>query len=334
MHSTSVLRVCSGVIVLTMLARLQKFITCGLLLAWVGVGWWFSRYGLAFAVGACLVFMLLCLGGYGSALAIEFAIARAINSRAAFPVAAWRQICSAWWHEVITGPVLFCWRQPFRTNAVPDKLLCAPNEYGQQGVVFVHGFFCNRAFWSPWLARLQNTGRVYEAINLEPVFGSIDDYRQPIDNVVKRVTRATGVSPLLVCHSMGGLAVRAWLAGQPVDGPAYRVVTIGTPHRGTWLARWGRSTNTRQMQLGSDWLTRLNNAHAMSAPHQLTCWYSTADNIVFPSSSATLPGADNRELQGVAHVQMAFLPKVMDETLAMLENSAACQIDPNPWVVC
>lgn len=316
-----------------MLARLQKLITCGLLLTWVGVGWWFSRDGLAFAVGACLVFMLLCVSGYASALAIEFAIARAVNARAACPVATWRQIGPAWWREVITGPVLFCWRQPFRTNAVPDKLSCASQAYGQQGVVFVHGFFCNRAFWSPWMARLQSTGRAYEAVNLEPVFGAIDDYRQPIDEAIRRVARATGVTPLLVCHSMGGLAVRAWLSGQPVNGPAYQVVTIGTPHRGTWLARWGRSTNARQMQLGSGWLNRLNNAHAVSAPHQFICWYSTADNIVFPSSSATLPGADNRELQGVAHVQMAFLPKVMDETLALLDNSAACQFGSNQCVV-
>ena len=172
------------------------------------------------------------------------------------------------------------------------------------------------------MARLQNTGRVYEAISLEPVFGSIDDYRLPIDSAVRRVTVATGVAPLLVCHSMGGLAVRAWLAGQPAGGPAHHVVTIGTPHRGTWLARWGRSTNARQMQLGSDWLARLNGAQTEPSPHQFTCWYSTADNIVFPSSAATLPGADNRELQGIAHVQMAFLPQVMDETLAMLKNRA------------
>ena len=172
------------------------------------------------------------------------------------------------------------------------------------------------------MERLQDAGRVYEAISLEPVFGSIDDYRLPIDNAVRRVMAATGVVPLLVCHSMGGLAARAWLEGQPAGGPAHHVVTIGTPHRGTWLARWGHSTNTRQMQLGSDWLARLNDAQTASSVHQFTCWYSTADNIVFPSSTATLFGADNRELHGVAHVQMAFLPQVVSETLAMLKKRA------------
>ena len=304
-----------------MLALLQKIITFSLLLTSLGVGMWFMRYGsLTVAFIAGLVFLMLAMGVYAGALAIEFGLARAINARSACPGSTWRQTWSAWRHEAITGPVLFCWRQPFRANAIPDSSPPASDALGQQGLIFVHGFFCNRAFWTPWMARLQNTGRVYEAISLEPVFGSIDDYRLLIDNAVKRVTAATGEVPLLVCHSMGGLAVRAWLMGQPAGGPAYHVVTIGTPHLGTWLARWGRSVNARQMQIGSDWLAHLNESLTEPLPHHFTCWYSTADNIVFPSSSATLPGADNRQLQGIAHVQMAFLPQVIDETLAKLKN--------------
>ena len=305
-----------------MLARLQKIITFGLLFASLGVGVWFMRYGsLAAAFIAGLVFLLLAMGVYAGALAIEFALARAINARSACPGATWQQTWSAWRHEAITGPVLFCWRQPFCTNAIPDNSPPASDVFGQQGLVFVHGFFCNRAFWTPWMARLQNTGRMYKAISLEPVFGSIDDYRSLIDNAVKRVTAATGEVPLLVCHSMGGLAVRAWLAGQPASGPGYHIVTIGTPHLGTWLARWGTSVNARQMQIGSDWLAHLNESLTEPSPHRFTCWYSTTDNIVFPSSSATLISADNRQLQGVAHVQMAFLPQVIEETLAMLKKN-------------
>lgn len=290
----------------------------------LGVGWYFGLDGsLVAAFTAGLVFLVLCFGALAGALAVEFGLARVVNSRFDGAAATWRQIGSAWWHEATTAPMLFCWRQPFRTYAIPDNLMFVPNKPGQQGVIFVHGLFCNRAFWTPWMTRLQATGHVFEAINLEPVFGSIDDYQQSIDQAVRRVTAATGTAPLLVCHSMGGLAVRAWLAAQGANVTAYRVITIGTPHRGTWLARWGHSTNARQMQPGSDWLARLNEAQAAPPTHRFTCWYSTSDNIVFPSSSATLPGADNRALNGVAHVQMAFLPQVIDDTLAMLETRSA-----------
>lgn len=304
-----------------MLAHLQKIITLLMLLLSLTIGGWFASQGrLITGLSAALGFLIGCLALYATVLAIEFLLAWAVNARAGCPPVSWRQMTTAWWHEVLVGPLLFCWRQPFRANAVRDNIAASPPAHRLQGVVFVHGFFCNRAFWSPWMARLLSAGRAYEAVNLEPVFGALDDYPSLINSAVRRVTDATGVPPLLVCHSMGGLAARAWLAAHAADGPSYHVVTIGTPHRGTWLARWGHSTNARQMQLDSDWLVRLNQGHPSATPHRFTCWYSTTDNIVFPSVMATLPGADNRLLQGVAHVQMAFLPQVMRETLAMLND--------------
>jgi hypothetical protein len=96
------------------------------------------------------------------------------------------------------------------------------------------------------------------------------------------------------------------------------VVTIGTPHRGTWLARFSRSHNGRQMRLASDWQTQLDHEMPVDRHALFTCWYSNTDNIVFPTSTATLPGADNRLVRGAAHVQMAFLPEVMNETLKLL----------------
>jgi hypothetical protein len=46
-----------------------------------------------------------------------------------------------------------------------------------------------------------------------------------------------------------------------------------------------------------------------------TCYYSSCDNIVFPVSTATLPGADNRYVNGVAHVHLAFQPQLCDDVL-------------------
>ena len=66
------------------------------------------------------------------------------------------------------------------------------------------------------------------------------------------------------------------------------------------------------------WLRQLQADEATSACPQFTCWYSNADNIVFPASTATLPGADNRHIAGVPHVAMAFHPKVMADTLKLL----------------
>ena len=42
---------------------------------------------------------------------------------------------------------------------------------------------------------------------------------------------------------------------------------------------------------------------------------SPADNIVFPATTATLDGADNRHLPGAAHLQMVFEAPVLAEVL-------------------
>ena len=79
--------------------------------------------------------------------------------------------------------------------------------------------------------------------------------------------------------------------------------------------------NSKQMRLRSDWQIQLDQNMPKERHALFTCWYSNADNIVFPASTATLPGADNRLLRGVAHVQMAFMPQVMAQTLAMLNDN-------------
>jgi triacylglycerol lipase len=231
-----------------------------------------------------------------------------------------RQLVRAWWGEVTTAPLVFCWRQPFFSHAEPDH---TPRTGQHRGVVFVHGFFCNRGFWTPWLRRLRADGVPFVAVDLEPVFGPIGAYVETIEAAVAQMEAATGRPPVIVAHSMGGLAVREWLhRAEQADHRVHHVVTIGTPHHGTWLARWGRTANGIEMRLTSALVTRLAAGGSAQRHAQFTCFYGNCDNIVFPASTATLAGADNRHLPGVAHVQMAFQPSVMAEVWRLLKGPA------------
>jgi triacylglycerol esterase/lipase EstA (alpha/beta hydrolase family) len=120
------------------------------------------------------------------------------------------------------------------------------------------------------------------------------------------------VAPLVVAHSMGGLAVRAWLHASADANAAKHVITIGTPHRGTWLARFGLTRNGHQMRIDNTWLGELQGREAAIGA-RFTCFYSHCDNIVFPPSTATLPGADNRHVPATAHVHLAFQAAVFNE---------------------
>jgi triacylglycerol esterase/lipase EstA (alpha/beta hydrolase family) len=178
-------------------------------------------------------------------------------------------------------------------------------------VVFVHGFICNRGLWNPWLARLTKLDRAFVAVDLEPVFGDIDDYAQTIERAVRRVEAATGLAPIIVAHSMGGLAARAWLRTRVTrarsDGhdDVARIITIGTPHRGTWLAGLALTKNSKQMRTRSAWMTALAETELESLGGLFTCWWSECDQIVFPPPTAVLPGSEGRLIRGVGHVALA-----------------------------
>jgi hypothetical protein len=99
-------------------------------------------------------------------------------------------------------------------------------------------------------------------------------------------------------------------------------ITVGTPHRGTWLARFGVMPNARQMALHSDWLRQLVQDEPGAALYRrFTCFYSHTDNVVFPCSTATLPGADNRHLRAQAHVHLLQHPEVWAAVLQRLQEA-------------
>jgi triacylglycerol lipase len=295
-----------------MLARLQQFTTFSLLfgaIAWAAWQLSLGRWGWALA-GALLILL-----GYAVVLGLEFLLLAVVRHGDPAPVATSSQLLRAWWGEATSAPAVFCWRQPFRSQAEPDHLPL--DAHGRTPCLLVHGFVCNRGFWNPWLRRLRAADVPFIAVNLEPVFGSVDDYVDLLDAAAKRLQAATGRAPFVIAHSMGGLAVRAWLRRSGAD--VAHVVTIGTPHLGTWLARFGLSANGRQMRQRSDWLGVLAGGEA-SRYARFTCFYSHCDNIVFPPSTATLPGADNRHVAGSAHVHLAFQEAVVTETLALLAS--------------
>jgi pimeloyl-ACP methyl ester carboxylesterase len=229
----------------------------------------------------------------------------------------------AWWSELCASVVIFNWWQPFRRQAVPDNL--QPDALARCGVVLVHGFFCNRGLWTHWMRLLKAEGRVYVAVDLEPSFGSIDDYVDIIDKAVTQVTQATGQPPLVIGHSMGGLALRAWLSQVHVERTApslnrvHHVITLGTPHYGTWLGVFSHTVNGSQMRLQSDWLRDLQQREKGARTVKFTCFYSNCDNIVFPVSSAKLDWADNRLVKQVGHVAMVNDAQVMQACWKILE---------------
>lgn len=301
-----------------MLARIQK----ALVLAWLSLLLVGTSMALArgqFLLAGVVLAVMVC--GHAVWLAITFALCAWQNRAGPVPQPTWAQWRQAWWAEVKTAPAVFGWQQPFRSQQEPDHLPL--DAQGRPGVVLVHGFVCNRGLWNPWMHTLRRLDLPFVAVNLEPVLGDIEHYAAIIDAAVVRLEQSTGVPPLLVGHSMGGLAIRAWLRAYQADHRMRGVVTVGTPHQGTWLAYGAFSPNGRQMRPDSDWLRALAAEEPASRRQRFLCVFSQTDNIVFPAHRAVLPGAAQRHVAAAAHLDLLHGPGVMPAVLRRLGSVAA-----------
>ena len=294
-----------------MLAWIQRIWVGCLLLASGTVAIWVVGSGAPVWVALLIAGLVVNIHAIG--LAIEFMWLGSVHPGPKIPLPSAAALFAAWWGEVVTGLRVFAWRQPFRANAESDALPTTPN---RRGVLFVHGFVCNRGLWNPWMQQLRRNGTPFIAINLEPVFGPIDRYVQGIDVAIARLELATQCPPIIVAHSMGGLAVRAWLRDCAGDHRVHSVITIGTPHAGTLMARFALSANTRQMREGNRWLRALAATESRERRSLFTCYFGHCDNIVFPARNAMLEDATNHHVPRVAHVDLAFHRPIFDDLLA------------------
>lgn len=251
-------------------------------------------------------------------LALEFTVAQAVSDAPQ----GLRLLLAAWWQELLATCRLIAWRMPFLSGQAGHAVMKpAPGTPGTRGLVLVHGYGCNRGIWSAWLTQLQQQRVPYVAVNLEPIFASITDYQPIIEAAVLALQRQTGMPPVLVAHSMGGLVARAWWARDATAQRLHRLVTIGTPHQGTLMAKFGCGPNARQMRPQSDWLAGLTAQETAAHRRRALCFYSACDNMVMPSATATWPGADNREIIGAGHVALVDHPDIYAAVMRCASDS-------------
>jgi len=187
-------------------------------------------------------------------------------------------------------------------------------------VLLIHGYGCNSGYWAH-LTPLLDAARISHAsVDLEPVAGDIDGYVPLVERAVHALQAATGAKQIaIVAHSMGGLVARAWMRAHGTAAVA-RVITLGSPHHGTALARFGLGRNAFQMRDNSAWLRALAAGEDAATRALVSSLYTHHDNIVSPQESSRLEGARNLEFGGVGHVALGSNPRVL---AAVMQELAA-----------
>ena len=259
-----------------------------------GAPWW----------QAVLVGLLLPVAGTAAVLAVELGVGALVDPRR--PRSSLANVLRVWLGETACSLRVFGWRQPFASGFAEPPLVRDPQ---RPALLLVAGYVCNRAVWKPLLDSGRLAGCNLATVNLTPVFGSIDGYAGQIDAAVDRLRAASGAARVtLVCHSMGGLAARAYLRRHRAAA-IERVITLASPHQGTIFGVLGHGANARQMARGSAYLAALASAESAELRRHFVCIATADDNLVVPRSSPLLPDAEHHVIDGVGHLALLEDPR-------------------------
>lgn len=182
-------------------------------------------------------------------------------------------------------------------------------------VVLVHGIAADGT--SMWALRraLDQAGRPTWSPHLGTMFRSIEAYAERLAPALEAALAAhpdaDGVD--VVCHSMGGIVLRACLAAHPELATKVRhIVSIASPHEGTVVATGLPITEARQLFRGAPWLVALPTLRQLVPDARITTIASRHDAVVYPHDTSRVPGAQWHELDHLGHAELLVAPAVVD----------------------
>lgn len=207
-------------------------------------------------------------------------------------------------------------------------LLIGDVEAAGTPIVLIHGVVDNRSIFTVLRRGLRRRGfgRV-QSLNYSPLTDDVRDVAGRLRETVEALCAETGYERVhLIGHSMGGLVARYYVQRLDGDQRVHTVVTLGTPHAGTYAARLVPHPVARQLRPGSDIVAELAEP-APGCRTRFVAFWSDLDQMIIPSSSARLEHPDlvsrNVFIRGVGHLSLPIDGRVVREigaTLAHLDH--------------
>ncbi len=175
-----------------------------------------------------------------------------------------------------------------------------PWRFENKHIVFLlHGYLQGDAAFRNLERHLYERGMNVESESY-PFWRDLRIVEKQLLEKVKGIYEKSGRRVDLVGHSLGGLVSRSLAQKHPEY--VRKVITLGSPHKGTYVAYLGLFTKSgRQMIPGSSYLREIN---SMPLPETVQFYsiYSLRDMAIIPHDSARLEGAINIPIENLGHI--------------------------------
>jgi triacylglycerol esterase/lipase EstA (alpha/beta hydrolase family) len=179
-------------------------------------------------------------------------------------------------------------------------------------VVLVHGLYHNGSAWLLFARRLRRAG--FTDLHTYQYNSFTGEFDQAVDGLRRELDRLLGARPgarvMLVGHSLGGLVCRAAAGDPQYSERVAALVTLGSPHAGSELARLGGNAMARGLIPGRAIPAAVAQAPDPECPK--LSLYTLVDDFVFPLSCLRTgrPGWDERAVSPMSHVSMLYSREV------------------------
>jgi triacylglycerol esterase/lipase EstA (alpha/beta hydrolase family) len=184
-------------------------------------------------------------------------------------------------------------------------------------IILIHGYLHHSFVWIYHGRRLNKKGfSPIFTLNLKNTFGSIQDHANDLEKKIHKVLKGTKQNEvILIGHSMGGLIASHFAMNASNKNLVKNVITIGSPLKGTSMARFGVGKCAKEMRRGSSFIKDLH--EKMKNEKKINFYHiaTRTDELVVPFNSAIVLGEDNKHfvLDGLGHASLLYSKKVSDK---------------------
>jgi pimeloyl-ACP methyl ester carboxylesterase len=187
-----------------------------------------------------------------------------------------------------------------------------PSDNEHPPVVLVHGYLGHPAMWRPLIRRLYHEGYG----DVHTVGYASTRLRMPqIVREIASVVDPLGPGVLLVGHSLGAVASRAYLKTAGGAARVARFVSLGGPHAGTAMYRLAPPNLWDILDPDGPWVQRLS---AGDEPVPTVVIRARYDHQVLPPVRASLTGVNEVVLEGQGHNGLLWSTEAHDAVVQAL----------------